>query len=139
MCQPNYTAPVVDTWEAVGGGIMTLWAFGHASDDRYESESGTFALVGLVSGVVAAGWALSAHYGFKNARACRELRQELAQGLPTAARSAPSVPGVLGAPIEPDASEGPPVEVEQHVDVDEQQIDIHTTVRPVKRRPAQQR
>ena len=130
LCQPNLAPPVIDTSEAVGGGILALWMLGHASNEMYSSESDTFAVLGLITAGVSAAWGLSAHYGFKQARACRELRNEIAQTPHPPLWIAPSVP-----PEQRPGVEVPIPEVEQHVDVDEDQIDIHTTIRRAKPRP----
>lgn len=122
-CAPSYAAPALDTYQAIGGGVLALWAFGHASDDQYSSEADTFGLIGAVLAAETTLYALSARYGFEQARACRELRVERA-GEPQ--WIAPSMPAE--APM-------PPIEVEQHVDVDDNQIDVHTTIRPARPSP----
>jgi len=121
LCKPGYVAPVFDLTEAIGGGVMTLAALTEAHD----TQADTFALVAAVTASVAAVYGASAAYGFKQARRCRELREEIAHTMPPMPPSGP--PGMQSDPIE----EWPP-SVEQHVDVDEDQIDVHTTIRRSK-------
>jgi hypothetical protein len=124
MCQPGYVAPAIDTHQAVGSGLLTLFMLSETEG----SQADTMGTLAAITGGLTALWAASAHYGFKNARKCRELRNELAQ--------APRMPPTWVAPsvpVQPQPSEDIEMpEVEQHVDVDEDQIDIHTTIRKPK-------
>ena len=139
MCQPSYAAPVFDTSQAIGGGVLTLAALAHASNDQYESEADTFGLIGALFGITSAAYAASAHYGFKQARACREQREQIARnGTMWIAPHVPAYPPPAPAPYPGGStleseSDSWPLEVEQHVDVDENQIDVHTTIRRVPR------
>ena len=124
LCRPSYAPPLIDTWQAVGGGLFTLWALGHTTSESHASEADTFAAITAITAGTTALWAWSASYGFKQARACRELRSELAQGphfAPQPMWMAPSVPPPQPIP-----------EVEQEIDITEDQIDIHTRIRPAK-------
>jgi len=121
LCQPNYVPPVIDTVEAIGGGVLTLAALGHVS-----SDGEPMALIAGIAAVETAVFAAAAAHGFKHARSCRELREEVAHGGPM--WITPSVPpGEL--PVEGPPVEGPPFEVEQEVDVTEDEVDIRTTIR----------
>ncbi|HEY5921354.1 MAG TPA: hypothetical protein VIV11_06775, partial [Kofleriaceae bacterium] len=94
------------------------------TSESHESEADTFAVITAITAGTSAVWGLSAHYGFKQIRACRELRNELAQGPqfpPQPMWMAPSVPPPQPIP-----------EVEQEVDITEDQIDIHTRIRPAR-------
>jgi hypothetical protein len=127
LCGPRYVAPVIDLWQAVGGGIVTLYALGQASD----SDADTVLLVAAITGGVSALFGASAHYGFKQARACRELRTELASGgAPPPVWIAPSVRAEPGVPAE----QG--ITIEQDIDVDEDQIEVRTRIRPGPPPPA---
>jgi hypothetical protein len=110
LCSTTTAAPIFDLWNAIGGGVLTLWMLSETEG----SQADTMGVLALITGGTTAVYAASAHYGFKNARACRELQHEVA----------------LREPLP--ADEPLPPEVEQHVDVTEDQIDIHTTIRKPK-------
>lgn len=126
VCQPHYVAPVFDTWQAVGGGVLALYLLAASSGSMNESSADTLVPLALITGGVSAVWGASAHYGFKQARACRELRAELARG--PSQWIAPSMPGEAPPP------EDEMPEVEQNVDIEDGQIDIHTRIRTKPRR-----
>ncbi len=126
LCRPSYAAPVIDTWQAVGSGILTLYMLSHMSG----SEADTFGALAAVTAGNTALWGASASYGFKQARACRELRDELTRRTPVPMWIAPSVPGE--PPIAPGPQVEPPIVIEQDVDIDDEQIEVRTRVR---RRP----
>ena len=116
LCKPGYVAPAFDTYNAVSGGVLTLLALSEAHD----TQADTFGLLAAITAGLGALSTASATYGFKQARACRELRTELARGPRWITPSERD-----GEPVD----ESWPPEVEQHVDVDENQIDVHTTIR----------
>lgn len=122
-CRPGYVAPVIDTWQAVGSGILTLYMLGHMSG----SEADTFGALAAVTAGSTAVWGASASYGFKQARACRELRAELARTAPAPMWIAPGVPAE--PPIAPSPQVEPPIIIEHDVDVDDEQIEVRTRVR----------
>lgn len=127
-CENRNIAPVLDTTQAIGAGILALATLSHASNDQYASEADTFGLLGALFAAESGVFAWSASYGFAQARACREQREDIARTgtmwlAPGEAAHGP--PGGLPAP----GADSWPPEVEQHVDVDEEQIDIHTTIR----------
>jgi hypothetical protein len=129
-CENRNIAPALDTTQAIGAGILALATLSHASNGQYASEADTFGLLGALFAAESGVFAWSASYGFKHARACREQRDDIARNgtmwiAPGAAAHGP--PGGLSVPA-PGADSWPP-EVEQHVDVDDERIDIHTTIR----------
>lgn len=125
LCRPSYAPPVIDLWQAIGGGVLTLYALGHAGDSHYESEADTFVALGLITGGLTALYGASASYGFKQARACREQRAELARGpAPAPMWITPSQPGA--PPL--DTQQG--IVIDHDVDVDGDQIEVRTRIRP---------
>jgi hypothetical protein len=129
LCRPGYVAPLIDTYQAAGGGVLALYMLGSASG----SEADTLGVLAAITAGVSAVWGASAAYGFKQARACRELRAELTSRMP-----APMPAPVWIAPSQPvqpriDADVGDQeIVVEQDVDVDDDQIEVRTRIRPAK-------
>jgi hypothetical protein len=117
-CGPMYVAPVIDGTQAVGGFLMTMAVLSESG----ESEMDTMGLLGGIMIATAGVYAASALYGLQHARACKRMEREwqpmwIAPGIPA------PVPGP--GPL---TNDWPP-EVEQTVDVDDDQIDVHTTIR----------
>jgi hypothetical protein len=111
LCEPMFTPPFVDTLEAAGVAALSATALvsgTRGGGDAYFTISGALLATSAV-------FAMSAAYGFRQTNACRELHAEQAATMSTS----------------PLRAEPPPIEVEQHVDADDNQIDVHTTIRRV--------
>lgn len=118
-CGPLYVAPVIDATQAAGGLLIAMAMLSEGSN--HESEMDT---MGLLAGIVLAEtgvYLASAIYGAGHVKACKRmhLEQQPLWAAPSMQAPAPQVP-----------TEWPP-EVEQTVDADENQIDVHTTIRRV--------
>lgn len=74
-CSPGYLAPVLDTYQAVSGGAVTLAMLSLADGGDFD----TIGVLVLITGGLTALHAASASYGFKQARRCREMRQQIAE------------------------------------------------------------
>ena len=109
-CGAMYIAPVLDATEAAAGFLLTMAMLSEAG----ETEMDTMGLLGGITIATAGVYAASALYGLQNARACKRMEREWQP-----------MPG-------PMMNEWPP-EVVQTVDADENQIDVHTTIRRAPR------
>ena len=120
-CGPLYVAPVLDTSQAVGGLLVTMAVLSEGANHSSESDT-----MGLIGGILLAQTGIylaSAIYGFGHVKACKRMEAE----------SQPMwiAPRIPAAPMPtPMTGDWPPV-VEQTVDADDNQIDVHTTIRRV--------
>lgn len=108
-CGPLYVAPVIDATQAAGGLILTMAMLSEGSNHSSEMDT-----MGLLAGIMLAEtgvYLASAIYGAGHVKACNRMQLEQ-------------------QPPPPPVASWPP-EVEQTVDADENQIDVHTTIRRV--------
>jgi hypothetical protein len=113
-CGPLYVAPVIDATQAAGGLLITMAMLSEGSNHSSEMDT-----MGLLAGIMLAEtgvYLASAIYGAGHVKACKRMQLEQ-QPLPPASMA-----------------EWPP-EIEQTVDADENQIDVHTTIRRVPPQP----
>lgn len=98
---PSRAPAVYDTIQVVGGGAIALGAF---TDDevRMPVDPDFFSKLALATGAV---FAASAYHGFSTVSHCEARRVPEPEPLPL------------------------PIDVEQQIDVTDEQIDIHTTIR----------
>jgi hypothetical protein len=116
VCASHYVTSVIDGTQAVGGFLMTMAVLSEGAN--HESEQDTMGLLGGIMIATAGVYAASALYGLQHARACKRMERE-------------SEPQWIVAPAPPPPPSDWPPEVEQTVDADDNQIDIHTTIRRV--------
>jgi hypothetical protein len=126
-CGPLYVAPVIDATQAAGGLLLTMAMLSEGSNHPSEMDT-----MGLLAGIMLAEtgvYLASAIYGAGHVKACKRMHLEQ-QPLWITPRIQAPAPMAGPGPLPPPATDWPP-EVEQTVDADENQIDVHTTIRRV--------
>jgi hypothetical protein len=113
-CSEYAAPPVLDTIQAITAGLLSMAAYVTREDDgRFGDDDSSFASLGGPLLAVSAVHGVSAAYGIHQRDVCNRLVRE-------------RPPILIVPPVQPESW---PPEVEQHVDVDENQIDVHTTIR----------
>ena len=73
-CSESRLAPGWDAYQAVGNGLVGMMGLAYAGDSMNDNDGGLFALIGVTGLALAVAHGVSASYGFRNARECRNLR-----------------------------------------------------------------
>jgi hypothetical protein len=100
-CTTSRLAPGLDTYQAVGNGLVGVMALSAVGE---ETDSDLFAMIAATTLITGAVFAASAVHGFRVTRACREQHAAVTRSWVT-----PSLP------FEPVEAE--PVEIEREVDI----------------------
>lgn len=111
-CSSSRLAPAIDTYQAVGNGILALTMLSLTEDSSSMNGDSMAATMGVLGLAFAGIHGASAIYGFKQARACREQQAYLFAPQPVVV---PVVPAEEEVPLEA-------VEIEE-------ETDIHTTIK----------
>lgn len=120
---PGVGAPALDSYLALSSAATAVIGFGLASEDDSEIDDGGFRALGAIGLGLAVVYGLSASHGFKQARACSELKSAFLASAPPP----PVMPGdVWVAPSLP-WPPPPPVVIEHEEETET--VETRTTTR----------
>ena len=99
LCKPSYAPPTLDTINAVGAGLFGLALLSDGSNEDMGAMGGLVPLMGVMLLAEGALYAASAHYGFKQARRCKEQRADFERGAHWMTPSTPVIEVPTSEPI----------------------------------------
>lgn len=118
---PGVGAPALDSYLALSSAATAVIGFGLASEDDSEIDDGGFRALGAISLGLAALYGLSASHGFKQARACNEMKSAFL------ASSPPRAPGAVWVAPSLPWPPPPPVVIEHEEETET--VETRTTTR----------